>query len=217
MTTQDLIIGHYEGTLTGAEQAQLESLIATSPETRTLFEQQGLIEAKLREESEELVPPFGLREATLGAALTGVASTLGGGIASWFTAKVVIGLSTVIIGGAAIGLGIALSGDDDPVTTEQTTNETPGVVTSEGTDNTLPATDQSTSIETTTSDVKVSNGSAAPMTESINPPISSKKENSDANSEHSEVGSGIIDFNNAKGEEVDMGTGKTTVSPNSNK
>ena len=195
MTTQDLIIGHYEGTLTGAEQAQLESLIATSPETRTLFEQQGLIEAKLREESEELVPPFGLREATLGAALTGVASTLGGGIASWFTAKVVIGLSTVIIGGAAIGLGIALSGDDDPVTTEQTTNETPNVVTSEETDNTLPATDQNTSIETATSDVKTQSdvASSVPATTSNNSSTSGEKsdvpntDNANPNIDFSEI------------------------------
>ncbi|MGE3802596.1 MAG: hypothetical protein AB7H80_16390 [Candidatus Kapaibacterium sp.] len=195
MTTQDLIIGHYEGTLTGAEQAQLESLIATSPETRTLFEQQGLIEAKLREESEELVPPFGLREATLGAALTGVASTLGGGIASWFTAKVVIGLSTVIIGGAAIGLGIALSGDDDPVTTEQTTNETPNVVTSEETDNTLPATDQSTSFETATTDVKAQSdvASSVPATTSKNSSTSGEKsdvpntDNANPNIDFSEI------------------------------
>lgn len=127
MTTQDLIIGHYEGTLTRAEQTKLDGLLASSPETRTLFEQHGVVEEKMKEESEELAPPFGLREATLGAALGTAASTIGGGIATWLTGKFVIAVSTVVIGGAAVGLGIALSGDDEPATKNPTSAVTTGV------------------------------------------------------------------------------------------
>lgn len=127
MTTQDLIIGHYEGTLTRAEQAKLDGLLASSPETRTLFEQHGVMEEKMKEESEELAPPFGLREATLGAALGTAASTIGGGIATWITGKFVIAVSTVVIGGAAVGLGIALSGDDEPATKNPTSAVTTGM------------------------------------------------------------------------------------------
>ena len=113
MTTQDLIIGHYEETLTETQQAELDSLLENSPEAQTLFEQHGVIEESMKKESEELVPPFGLREATLGAALATVVETIGGGIAAWLSSKIAITVTTVIVGGAAVGLGIALSGDDE--------------------------------------------------------------------------------------------------------
>ena len=113
MTTQDLIIGHYEETLTETQQAELDSLLENSPEAQTLFEQHGVIEESMKKESEELVPPFGLREATLGAALATAVETIGGGIAAWLSSKIAITVTTVIVGGAAVGLGIALSGDDE--------------------------------------------------------------------------------------------------------
>ena len=106
MTTQDLIIGHFEGTLTETQQLELDGLLKNSPEVQALYEQHGMIEEAMKEEAEELVPPFGLKEATLGAALVTAVETIGGGIAAWFTSKAAVAIGTVIVGGAAVGLGV---------------------------------------------------------------------------------------------------------------
>ncbi len=112
MNSTDLIIGHFEGTLTPAEASQLDELLKSSPEVRAAFEQQRSIEEGLVEDSEALVPPFGLREATLAAAIGGgLSATVGGGIAAWLSTKAAVVISTLAIGGVIVG-GIVLTGDD---------------------------------------------------------------------------------------------------------
>lgn len=113
-TMQDLIVGHYEGGLTPGQEQQLQALLATSAEARALYEQHGAMQEVMEEESERLVPPIALREATIGAALGVAAETIGGGIAAWFTTKVAVAIGTVVVGGATAGIILSTTGDDEP-------------------------------------------------------------------------------------------------------
>lgn len=112
MTMQDLIIGHYEGGLTLAQETELQTLLASSPEARAMYEHHGLLQEAMEEESERLVPPLALRHATIGAALGVTAESIGGGITAWLTSKVAMAVGTVVIGGAAAGIILSNSGDD---------------------------------------------------------------------------------------------------------
>lgn len=118
MNSTDLIIGHFEGSLTPVETSRLDELLRTSPEVRAAFEQQRTIEEGMLEDSESLIPPIGLREATLAAALGGaLTTTVGGGIAAWLSTKAAVVLSTLALGGVIVG-GIVFSDDDAGEETE---------------------------------------------------------------------------------------------------
>ncbi len=120
MNTRELIVGHFEGTLTAADQSRLDHLLETSAEARADFERHQLIEDGLAEDSRNLVPPIGLREATLAAAFSGAASTIGGGITAWFTAKVAVIVGTVAVGGLVVG-GVLMNDGDDPMNSDNVT------------------------------------------------------------------------------------------------
>ncbi len=120
MNTRELIVGHFEGTLTAADQSRLDHLLETSAEARADFERHQLIEDGLAEDSRNLVPPIGLREATLAAAFSGAASTIGGGITAWFTAKVAVMVGTVAVGGLVVG-GLLMNDGDDPKPSDNVT------------------------------------------------------------------------------------------------
>lgn len=113
MTMQDLIVGHYEGVLTPSQQQELQALLASSPEARAIYERHGVMQEAMEEESERLIPPIALRQATIGAALGVAAESVGGGIAAWFTTKVAVAIGTVVVGGAAAGIILSNSGDDE--------------------------------------------------------------------------------------------------------
>lgn len=113
MTMQDLIVGHYEGVLTPSQQQELQALLASSPEARAMYERHGVMQEAMEEESERLIPPIALRQATIGAALGVAAESVGGGIAAWFTTKVAVAIGTVVVGGAAAGIILSNSGDDE--------------------------------------------------------------------------------------------------------
>lgn len=113
MTMQDLIVGHYEGALTPLQQQELQALLASSPEARAMYERHGVMQEAMEEESERLIPPIALRQATIGAALGVAVESVGGGIAAWFTAKVAVAIGTVVVGGAAAGIILSNSGDDE--------------------------------------------------------------------------------------------------------
>ena len=103
MTTQDLIIGHFEGTLGSAESAELERLLSSSADVRSAFERQKAIEAELVEDAERLVAPNALREATLAAALGTAVHTIGGGIGAFLTTKIAAVVGTLLVGGLVVG------------------------------------------------------------------------------------------------------------------
>lgn len=114
LNEKELIIGHFEGTLSSTEATHLESLLETSPEVRAAYEQQRAIEEGMVEDSESLVPPIGLREATIAAALGGaLTTTVGGGIAAWLGSKAAALVGTVVVGGLVLG-GIVILNDEEP-------------------------------------------------------------------------------------------------------
>ena len=115
MNAKELIIGHFEGSLTPAEQGRLDHMLETSPEVRAQFDQQKMIEESLADDSRSLIPPIGLREATIAAALGGGIATIGGGLGAWFTGKVAAMLGTVLVGGLVVGGILIYNGDDEAV------------------------------------------------------------------------------------------------------
>lgn len=135
MNTRDLIVGHFEGTLSQTDQGRLDQLLVSSPDARADFERHQMIEEGLAEDSRSLVPPIGLREATLAAAIGGAVSTIGGGLAAWFTTKVAFVVGTVAVGGLVVG-GVLMNGGEDPKGASD--NQTP-VVQVEELDNTAPS------------------------------------------------------------------------------
>ena len=115
MRAKELIIGHYEGSLTPAEQQELTALLASSPEARAAYERHGVIEETLEEDARRMVVPVGLREATVAAAIGVSAEAVGWGIGGWLTGKVAAVIGTVVVGGTVMGVVIANDDDDDPV------------------------------------------------------------------------------------------------------
>lgn len=112
MTIQELVIGHFEGTLGAAESAELDRLLASSPEAKAAFDRQKAIEETMAEDADALVAPSALREVTLAAALGTAVQTIGGGLGAFFTTKIAATLGGVVAGGLIIG-GVVLSNDDD--------------------------------------------------------------------------------------------------------
>lgn len=115
MRAKELIIGHFEGSLTPAEQKELTALLASSPEARAAYERHGVIEETLEEDARRTVVPVGLREATVAAAIGVSAEAVGWGIGGWLTGKVAAVIGTVVVGGTVMGVVIANDDDDDPV------------------------------------------------------------------------------------------------------
>lgn len=118
MTTQELIIGHFEGSLGAAESAELNRLLATSPDVKSAFDRQQRIENSLAEDAESVAAPSALRDATLAAALGTAVQTIGGGLTAFFTAKVAATVGAVLVGGIVIGT-VVFDGDDPAETTPQ--------------------------------------------------------------------------------------------------
>ena len=118
MNSKELIVGHFEGTLSPADQGALDRMLDSSPEIRAEFERQQMIEDGLAEDSRSLIPPVGLREATLAAALGSAVSTIGGGISAWFTAKVAAVVGTVAVGGLVVG-GLLINDGEEPQGTSE--------------------------------------------------------------------------------------------------
>lgn len=115
MNAKELIIGHFEGSLSPAEQGRLDHMLESSPEVRAQFDQQKMIEESMAEDSRSLVPPIGLREATIAAALGGGIATIGGGLGAWFTGKIAAIFGTVLVGGLVVGGVLIYDGDDEVV------------------------------------------------------------------------------------------------------
>lgn len=134
MTVQELIVGHYEGTLNQAQQQELQGLLSTSPETKAMFDQHGKVQEAMEEESRKLVPPIALREATIVGALGVAAESIGGGIATWLTAKVAAAIGSVVVVGTVIGV-IATSGDGESTDPGQNLPATEQVQAAETQDN----------------------------------------------------------------------------------
>ncbi len=102
MTTEDLILGHFDGTLTPQEESRLQAEMSASPAARSLYEQHRSLHMMLSSDAASLVPSARLDRSVVTAALGAVPETVGGGALSWLTAKVAVGLSAVVAGGVSI-------------------------------------------------------------------------------------------------------------------
>ncbi|HVK40269.1 MAG TPA: hypothetical protein VNA88_17190, partial [Candidatus Kapabacteria bacterium] len=79
MTAEELIIGHYEKSLTSEQESRLASMVDASPDVRTLYEQHGNIQALMIEEAETIETSSKLDKIVLGAALGTIAEIAGHG------------------------------------------------------------------------------------------------------------------------------------------
>lgn len=111
MTTEDLILGHFDGTLTPQEESRLQAEMSASPAARSLYEQHRSLHMMLSSDAASLVPSARLDKAVVTAALGAVPETIGGGALSWLTTKVAVGISAVVAGGVSIVM-LSNSGSD---------------------------------------------------------------------------------------------------------
>lgn len=110
MTTEDLILGHFDGTLTPQEESRLQAEMSASPAARSLYEQHRSLHMMLSSDAASLVPSARLDKSVVTAALGAVPETIGGGALSWLTTKVAVGISAVVVG----GLSIVMLSDSGP-------------------------------------------------------------------------------------------------------
>jgi hypothetical protein len=103
MNAEDLIIAHFDRSLTVEQEAELQQLLADSPDARTLFERHEAMESMMEKDSAALAPSRELDEVVIASAL-GLLSGAGGGAALWFSGKIAAAVSAVAVGGLAIAL-----------------------------------------------------------------------------------------------------------------
>jgi hypothetical protein len=115
MTAEELIIGHYEKTLTSEQEARLASLVSSSPDVRTLYEQHGNIEALMVEEAESITTSSKLDKVVVGAALGTLVEIAGHGAAGLsILGKVASVVGALVVAGSGIVLYNSLTGHEEP-------------------------------------------------------------------------------------------------------
>jgi len=112
MTAEELIIGHYEKSLTSEQESRLASMVDASPDVRTLYEQHGNIQALMIEEAETIETSSKLDKIVLGAALGTIAEIAGHGIGFSLLGKVASVVGVLAVGGAGFVLYNSMTGDD---------------------------------------------------------------------------------------------------------
>lgn len=115
MTNEDLIIGHYDKSLTSEQERMLQERISQSVETRAMYEQYGKfgnLDAALAADAAAVTPSSRLDEATVVAALSVLPEVIGGaGAFAWLSGKVAIMITAVVVGGTTIAI-LSNSGSD---------------------------------------------------------------------------------------------------------
>jgi len=102
MTTEELIIGHYDGTLTTEQEHLLQQTIASSAEARSLYDTHGGIHRLLAHDVAAAKPSESLNRKVVAASLLAVPELIGAGATAWVALKVVGGVSAVVFGGIAV-------------------------------------------------------------------------------------------------------------------
>lgn len=103
MTTEELIIGHFDGTLSTAEESDLQSMLASSTEARSLYDTHRGIHNLMASDVAATEPSEKVNRRVLAASLMALPETIAGGAATaWFTLKVVGGISAAVFGGLAV-------------------------------------------------------------------------------------------------------------------
>jgi hypothetical protein len=116
MTTQELILGHFERALTPAEEQLLQQQLSTSPEARAMYEKHRNLDGYLNNDAMALAPSSRLDELTLAAALSVVPEVIAGGSAAWFmSGKMIATVAAVVVGGASVALFTTSGSNQDRV------------------------------------------------------------------------------------------------------
>jgi hypothetical protein len=115
MTTQELIIGHFEKTLSQSEESQLSALLEGSGDARGLLEQHQGIQELMLGEAATLVPSAALDESVIGAALGSLTEVVGGSAGFWTGTKLAAGISALVVGGISVFM-IASDGGHEAAT-----------------------------------------------------------------------------------------------------
>ncbi|MDB5036031.1 MAG: hypothetical protein JWQ98_3272 [Chlorobi bacterium] len=104
MTTEELILGHFDKALTPDEESRLQKTLSGSPEARALYDQHAALQQLLASDVAGLAPSAGLDKLAIAGALGAVPEAIGGGAAGWLGGKMVAGIAAVLVGGASIAM-----------------------------------------------------------------------------------------------------------------
>lgn len=118
MTTEELILGHFEKSLTLEQERMLQSRLSDSPEARAMFDQHRNLDGMLNSDATVLAPSSRLNETVLAAALATVPEVIGGGSLAWLSGKVAATISAVVIGGSVFGIWLASDSNQPPLPVE---------------------------------------------------------------------------------------------------
>jgi hypothetical protein len=102
MNAEELIIGHYEKSLTSEQESHLAALMTSSPEVRGLYEQHGRIHGLMEEDAETVQTSSKLDKVVVGAALGTLVEIAGQGIGFSLLGKVASVIGALAVGGAGI-------------------------------------------------------------------------------------------------------------------
>lgn len=98
MTTEELIIGHFEGSLTSVEATELQEVLAASPDARSLFENHEALHSILRADAASLVPAAPLASDVLETALATPVESVGGAVVGrWGFGQIAAGFGTLVL------------------------------------------------------------------------------------------------------------------------
>ncbi|MEO5930305.1 MAG: hypothetical protein ABIR47_10275 [Candidatus Kapaibacterium sp.] len=105
MTTEELILGHFDKALTPDDESRLQRTLSGSPEARGLYDQHAALQQLLASDVAALAPSAGLDKLAIAGALGAVPEAVGGGgAAGWLGGKMVAGIAAVLVGGASIAM-----------------------------------------------------------------------------------------------------------------
>jgi hypothetical protein len=129
MNAEELIIGHFEKTLTSEQESHLAALVTSSPEVRSLYEQHGSIHGLMTEEAETIETTSKLDKVVVGAALGTLVEIAGHGAVGFsLLGKVASVVGAIAVGGAGILLYNSIGNDDDAAKGPATTKPVPAAV-----------------------------------------------------------------------------------------
>lgn len=116
MTAEELIIEHFDGTLSLEQEGELTQVLASSPEARATYDRYLRVNEVLADDVVATAPSSALDERVMAAALGAIGGTIGGGSATWISGKIAAMFTVVAVGG--LSLFLFLPKDADPVRSE---------------------------------------------------------------------------------------------------
>jgi hypothetical protein len=105
MTTEELILGHFDKALTPDDESRLQRTLSGSPEARSLYDQHAALQQLLASDVAALAPSARLDKLAIAGALGALPEAVGGGgAAGWLGGKMVAGIAAILVVGASIAM-----------------------------------------------------------------------------------------------------------------